>query len=113
MSAPFVWFDNAGSNRNATADFLTALFGWKPQDVAPRVFLSEDGQDMPFALTCDTFEGISGWVPYVEVQDLDTETKKAADLGGQVIAEAVKGPAGMASFVKDPGGSVIALWTRG
>lgn len=113
MPNPFVWFDNAGSAKDETATFLAKMFGWNTQEAGPNVVLSEDGQDMPFGLTGDGIDGVTGWVPYVEVDDLNAATAKAEGAGGTVIAADVAGPAGTATFVKDPGNAVIALWKRG
>ncbi len=111
MTAPFVWFDNIGADRAGTTDFLTKTFGWDDNDIGPMTMLANG--DGPFAGTVDPMPDVSGWVPYVEVEDLPAAAEKAADNGATVIAADMKGPAGTATFVRDPGGSVIALWKRG
>lgn len=93
MTSPFVWFDNIGPARGKTTDFLAQNFGWAAQDIGPMTFLTNGGE-MPFAATCDAIEGVSGWVPYIEVQDLSAETQKARDNGADILAEALEGPAG-------------------
>lgn len=113
MANPFVWFDNSGDSRDETAKFLAETFGWKTQEVGPNIFLSEEGRDVPFGLTGPSIEGVSGWIPYVEVNDLKAETAKAVEAGGTVVAEEIVGPAGTATFVRDPGDAVIALWQKG
>lgn len=113
MPSPFVRFDNIGGNRPATTEFLKDVFGWAPNDIGPMTFLTQEGQDKPFAATADAMKGVSGWVPYVEVDDLPVAVKNARAHGAQVIAENLKGPAGDASFIRDPGGVVMALWKRG
>ncbi|MEO1680743.1 MAG: VOC family protein [Pseudomonadota bacterium] len=112
MPAPFVWFDNMTAQPQGATQFLHAMFGWQPRDIGAMTFLTEDGQDMPFAATCKALNGITGWVPYIEVDDLPAATARALEHGATVIAENVKGPAGDASFVRDPGGSAMALWKR-
>ncbi|MBO9467135.1 Glyoxalase-like domain protein [Pelagimonas phthalicica] len=111
MTSPFVWFDNIGPARGKTTDFLAQTFGWTTQDIGPMTFLTNGGE-MPFAATCDAMEGVSGWVPYIEVQDLSAETQKARDNGADILAEALEGPAGTATFLRDPGGAVLAIWKR-
>lgn len=113
MPSPFVWFDNMTSQRSETTQFLQDMFGWQPQDIGPMTFLTQEGAELPFAASCETFEGISGWVPYIEVEDLPAAVDAARQNGAHVIAENVKGPAGDASFIRDPGGSALALWKRG
>lgn len=112
MPSPFVWFDNVGGNRSATTDFLTDAFGWVANDIGPMTFLTAQGQDRPFSATCDALDGVSGWVPYLEVDDLPAAVANACKCGAEVVAENLKGPAGDASFIRDPGGSPMALWKR-
>ena len=111
MAAPFVWFDNIGSDRSGTTDFLAKTFGWTPNDIGPMTMLANG--DGPFAATADIMEGLSDWVPYIEVEDLGDATKKAIGNGTTVMAADLQGPAGVATFVRDPGGSTLALWKRG
>ncbi len=113
MPAPFVWYDNMTARPQETTAFLQSMFGWQPKDIGAMTFLSESGVDMPFAAICNEMEGITGWVPYFEVDDLEAATDRARENGAHVMAENVKGPAGDASFIRDPGGSPMALWTRG
>ncbi len=112
MTSPFVWFDNMTKTRSETTQFLQGMFDWNPNDIGPMTFLTAQGADRPFAASCDVFEGIEGWVPYVEVDDLPAAVMRARAQGATVIAEDFKGPAGDASFIRDPGGSALALWKR-
>ncbi len=107
----FVWFDNIGSERADTTAFLTKTFGWAAQDIGPMTFMTATG-DTPFAATCDAMPDVSGWVPYVEVVDLAAETAKAIRNGATILAENLEGPAGTATFLKDPGGAPLAIWKR-
>ncbi len=113
MPAPFVWFDNMTAQSQDTTQFLNAMFRWQPKDLGPMTFLTEEGGNMPFATICAELDGITGWVPYIEVDDLPAATARARANCASVIAEDVKGPAGDASFIRDPGGSPMALWKRG
>lgn len=113
MASPFVWFDNIGADRVATTRFLSDAFGWSSNDIGPMNFLTREGDEMPFAATCDPMQGISGWVPYLEVDDLQAAVESARSHGAEVIAENLDGPAGTASFIRDPGGTALALWKRG
>lgn len=112
MPSPFVWFDNIGGNRTATSTFLQNAFGWADNNIGPMTFLTAEGQDMPFAATTDAMDGVSGWVPYLEVDDLSAAVENARAHGAEIIAENLKGPAGDASFIRDPGGAPLALWKR-
>lgn len=113
MNTPFVWFDNIGSDRNATTDFLQKAFNWAPNNIGPMTFLTKDGSEMPFAATCDAMDGLSGWVPYIEVDDLAASTADAVKHGATIISADMQGPAGVATFITDPGGAPLAIWKRG
>jgi len=111
MPSPFVWFDNIGNNRAETTEFLTKTFGWSDNNIGPMTFLTKDNK-LPFAATSDAMDGISGWVPYIEVDDLAPAVANAMSNGATLIAENLTGPAGIASFIRDPGGAPLALWKR-
>ncbi len=64
MTTPFAWFDNIGSDRSKTTDFLSKTFDWASNDIRLMTFLTKG-------------EGISGWVPYVEVHALPEAVAKA------------------------------------
>lgn len=111
MTAPFAWFDNIGSDRGATTDFLVKTFDWDANDIGPMTFLAK-GKDMPFAAACDAMEGVSGWLPYIEVDDLPANVARAKANGAVIVAENMDGPAGIATYITDPGGASLALWKR-
>ncbi|MVO15793.1 VOC family protein [Parasedimentitalea huanghaiensis] len=112
MPSPFVWFDNIGATRDETTDFLSKTFGWSANDIGPMTFLTDEGE-LPFAATCDSMDGVSGWVPYIEVEDLEPAVANAVTNGAKIIAKNLIGPAGTATFMQDPGGAPLALWKRG
>ncbi|UZD90029.1 VOC family protein [Cognatishimia activa] len=112
MSSPFVWFDNLNPSRAETEAFLERNFGWSQQNIGPMTFQTAEGE-MPFAAVCDPMDGLTGWVPYIEVDDLAAETARAERNGATVIAATLEGPAGTATFLRDPGGAPLAIWKRG
>jgi predicted enzyme related to lactoylglutathione lyase len=69
------------------------------------------GEKGPFAAVGDD-EGMIGWVPYAQVDDVDAATRKAKALGGTVIKAKTRGPAGEFSIIRDPGGAAVALWQK-
>jgi predicted enzyme related to lactoylglutathione lyase len=54
----------------------------------------------------------AGWIPYVQVDDVDRATNAAVQLGATVVSAKARGPAGEYSVVRDPGGAAIALWQK-
>lgn len=111
MAAAFTWFDNIGSDRDKTTDFLSKTFGWSANNIGSMTLLT-NGEGAPFSATCDAMEGISGWVPYVEVDKLSDAVAIAKANGAVIVAENMQGPAGVTTFITDPGGAPIALWKR-
>ena len=111
MASPFVWFDVIGSDRSGTSRFLADTFGWQQNDIGSMT-MQIDGDNGPFAGVCNAMEDVAGWVPYVEVDDLAVEARKAKTNGADILAEQMEGPAGTATFIREPGGSVMALWKR-
>jgi predicted enzyme related to lactoylglutathione lyase len=110
MGNPFVWLDNRSENSDETVRFYSDLFGWNSQD-GPGMKMLASG-DGPFAGVFDAPSPVTGWIPYIEVDDFDGSEKKAAALGGQIVQERTKGPAGEYAIVRDPGGSHFALWKK-
>ena len=51
-----------------------------------------------------------GWIPYVEVGDVDRATDRAWDLGAAVLLAPREGPAGWRSVIADPAGGEVGLW---
>lgn len=71
------------------------------------------GKQCPFAaLAPKPKQGEVGWVPYVQVDDVDSATRKAVKLGAVLVHEKERGPAGEFTVVRDPGGSTIAPWQK-
>jgi predicted enzyme related to lactoylglutathione lyase len=111
MSDAFVWFHNNSNSPKEAATFYEKLLGWKPSEGpgGMTMLASEKG---PFAGLAAKDGDSPGWLPYVQVSDLDAATKKAVKLGATLIKEKTRGPAGEFSVVRDPGGSPVALWQK-
>jgi uncharacterized protein len=111
MSATFVWFHNHNAKPADSTKFYNELLGWKPSDGPPGMtMLATDAA--PFAGLGD-LEGVTaGWVPFVQVDDLDGATKRATKLGASVLKPRTRGPAGEYAVVRDPGGAAFALWQK-
>ena len=64
----------------------------------------------PGAITEELFEGVSGWLTYVSVDDCAKATRKARDLGAQVIRDCVEIPDGIFSVLRDPAGAAVGVF---
>jgi len=111
MSEAFVWFHNSNDKPAESKSFYQKLLGWKPSDGpgGMTMFAAEKG---PFAGLGANDGDAVGWLPYVQVDDVDTATRKAVKLGAVLVKEKTRGPAGEFSVVRDPGGSALALWQK-
>jgi uncharacterized protein len=111
MTDAFVWFHNHSEKPSEARDFYEKLLGWQGSDGPGglTMFARERG---PFAGLAASGGANAGWLPYVEVDDVDAATKKAVKLGAKLIKDKSRGPAGEFSVVQDPGGAAIALWQK-
>ncbi len=115
MAKGFVWFHNRSDKPTEAAAFYEALLGWSSADGPPGMTMLAQGAQPPFAgVGAGAGEkGSAGWIPYVEVPDVDAATDKARSLGARVLEEKTRGPAGEFAIVADPGGAAVALWQKG
>ena len=110
MSQPFVWFHNQSENPSDSRAFYEKLLGWKSAE-GPGGMTMFAGPSGPFAAV-GSKEQAGGWIPYAEVDDVDTATEKAKKLGASVLQNKTRGPAGDFCIVRDPGGAAVALWQK-
>jgi predicted enzyme related to lactoylglutathione lyase len=97
--------------------FYSKLFQWQLEDVPnPGV---PDGSYTVIKVGTGTGGGImkqvpggpSGWLAYVEVDDIHAATAKAKSLGGKVMKDVTEAMGmGWLSFIQDPTGAVLGLW---
>jgi predicted enzyme related to lactoylglutathione lyase len=111
MSERFVWFHNNSESPAEAKAFYEKLLGWSPAD-GPGGMTMFAGEKGPFAGLAPKGDATAGWLPYVQVDDVDVATKKAVKLGATVLERKKRGPAGEFSVVCDPGGAAIALWQK-
>jgi len=113
MPAPFAWFDATSSDSTVASTFFNAMFGWQGSPADGSTMLTQPDDEMPFAATVPASDDVTGWVPYMAVDDVDAATEKAIGLGATLIRERTKGPAGFYTVVAIPGGPPLALWKFG
>ena len=111
MSNEFVWFHNSSDKPSDSVAFYEKLLGWKSADGPPGMsLLTRDSA--PFAAVMSKKGNVSGWGPYVQVDDVAAATKRALKLGAALLEDQTPGPAGTYSIVRDPGGATFALWQK-
>ena len=111
MSDTFVWFHNHSEKPSEARSFYEKLLGWRPSD-GPSGTTMFAGPTGPFAGLGANEGGSAGWLPYVQVDDVDAATTKALKLGAKLRKAKSRGPAGEFSVVEDPGGAALALWQK-
>jgi uncharacterized protein len=112
MADGFVWFHNHSEKPSETREFYEKLLGWQGGE-GPGGLTMFAGERGPFAALAASAGPSAGWLPYVQVDDVDAATTKALTLGAKLIREKSRGPAGEFSVVQDPGGAEVALWQKG
>lgn len=107
MSAGFVWFSLGAEDPQRAREFYAALLDWQ---IGEQGMVA--GGEQPFA-AIQGANGAQGWVPFVQVDDVDSATARAEELGATVLAPKTEGPAGVYATIADPAGAAIALWQPG
>lgn len=92
--------------------FYGQLLGWETEQI-----VSPWGTYRALALGDDLDGGMvqcgsrcGGWLPYVEVEGIDSMTERARGLGASVLLGPREGPAGWRAVVSSPAAGQIALW---
>ena len=87
MTNPFTYTELHSKDAKKTRAFYTALFDWKlePFDVPGREYHMVDAREgHPGAITEELFEGVSGWLTYVRVDDCAKSTNMMMKLPSAV-----------------------------
>lgn len=115
MANPFVHIELNTTDVPKAQEFYSALFDWKLSDLQ-----MEEGPYTMISVGEGTGGGMmqqpmpdapSTWIPYVDVEDINTATDKAKSLGAEVLVDVTEVPEmGWLSIFKDPTGAVLGLW---
>ncbi|HVZ34334.1 MAG TPA: VOC family protein, partial [Polyangiaceae bacterium] len=87
--------------------FYGELFGWKSEEAQTPNGPYTTFQDLLLGLTANREDVPTTWVPYVAVADVSRATKRARELGGQILRDSVAISEGTFSVVRDPTGAVF------
>ena len=117
MANPFIHVELNTSDPEKAKAFYAKLFQWQLEEVPnPAV---PTGSYTMIKVGAGTGGGImkqipggpSGWLAYVEVDDIHAATQKAKSLGGKVMKDVTEVMGmGWFSFIQDPTGAVLGLW---
>jgi predicted enzyme related to lactoylglutathione lyase len=113
MPNPFVHVELNTPDPEKAKAFYSKLFQWQLEDmVNPAVpsgpyTMIKVGTGTGGGIMKQIPGGPSGWLAYVEVDDIHAATQKAKSLGGKIMKDAGMG---WFSFIQDPTGAVLGLW---
>ena len=117
MANPFVHVELNTPDPEKAKTFYAKLFQWKLEDVTnPEVpnnsyTMINVGSGTGGGIMKQIPGGPSGWLAYVEVDDIQAATQKAKSLGGKIMKDVTEVTGmGWLSFIQDPTGAVLGLW---
>ena len=121
MANPFCHVELMTEDVDAAKQFYSQLFDWQLNDVP----MGEDTYTLihPGELTSGGTGGgmmknpVPGvpphWMAYVQVDDIETATAKAKELGGTVLKDVTEIiNTGAFSVIQDPTGAVLGMWEQ-
>lgn len=117
MPNPFVHVELNTPDPAKAKTFYSKLFSWQlddmPNPATPdhAYTMIKVGSGTGGGIMKQVPGGPTGWLAYVEVDDIQAATKKATSLGAKIMKDVteVKGM-GWFSFIQDPTGAVLGLW---
>jgi predicted enzyme related to lactoylglutathione lyase len=107
------WAELATSDADAAKSFYTTLFGWSYEDnpIGDGQVYSMASRDGSVVAALFGSDQPPHWNCYVTVASVDDATARAADQGGEVVAEPFDVmDVGRMSVIADPSGAALCLW---
>ena len=114
MPNPFVHIELTTDNLGSAKQFYQSIFDWKLNEMPAMAYTGIDvgkggtgggmqAKPMPNAPT--------GWLPYVQVDDVKVTVAKAVAAGGRCVLDYMPiGEMGAIAIFSDPNGSSIGVW---
>jgi len=117
MANPFVHVELNTSDPEKAKAFYSKLFRWNLEDV-PNAAVPDGsytmikvGEGTGGGIMKQILGGPSGWLAYVEVDDIAAATQKAKSLGGTIMKDVTEVMGfGWLSIIVDPTGACLGLW---
>ncbi len=119
----FCWTELGANEARSLSGFYAEVFGWAPEFERSE---SPTGRSVGYATLKAGDVNVGGlyeldehdprmpsWLPYVDVEDTDSLTRKADALGGKILMDPVDVLTyGRLAIVEDPTEAAFALWQR-
>ncbi|HXX56324.1 MAG TPA: VOC family protein [Candidatus Nitrosotalea sp.] len=109
-------FEIYGDQPVALADFYRSLFGWEIQKLEAIDYWRIDTGVTPNAalgggIAFRAIPGLSGWLPYVQVDSVDQTVELVQRLGGKIVRPKTAVPrAAWVTIVADPANNIFGVW---
>lgn len=116
MANSFVHVELHTNDLARAKDFYSRLFDWKLQDVpmpgAGTYTMIEVGTGTGGGMMLNQAPGVPPhWMAYVGVDDIHASTRKAQELGAEIVVDVMEvGQYGSMSVITDPTGAMLAMW---
>jgi predicted enzyme related to lactoylglutathione lyase len=116
MPNPFVHIELATTDVAKAKEFFGAMFDWKLEDMqmgpGGTYTMIRVGEGTGGGIMKQLMPGApSGWVPYVQVDDVRAATAKARSLKAKIYRDVTEIPGvGTFSIIGDPTGAMVGLW---
>lgn len=117
----FCWVEAHVSDPSKAKGFYGELFGWNAKDMpmphgGAYTMLSIGGKNvaglMQIAEEAKKMGALPNWLSYVAVDNIETSTSKAKELGATLLAGPMTAGPGKMTLIQDPTGAVLALWQQ-
>jgi uncharacterized protein len=116
MPNPFAHIELTTDNLTAAKKFYSKIFGWKLSDMPGMNYTMIDvGGGTGGGMQMKPMDSApTGWMPYVEVDDVKATVAKAVKAGATAMLPYQEiGQMGSIGVFADPNGAVIGVWAQG
>lgn len=113
MKNRFCWMQLQTTGSKKAVDFYSHLFEWEmnQNDEPDHSYIEIDAGEGPVGGIIEVPEQGSGWLPFVQVEDIKASTKKAQFLGAEVLVDSQEiSNGGLYSVIVDPTGAPVGLY---
>lgn len=112
MANPVVHFEIGCRDKEATAAFYEAVFGWPPSPYGPYGMSLDTGGGLPGHITALGHEPHTYVMVYIEVDDIAATLAAITAAGGQALVGPLPIPDGRSfAWFKDPQGNMLGLFS--